>query len=92
MVIKRLPTLECADCAELSIEDPIMEKVESLLEQTDESTELAVITYPDVRWRSEWGDPMNIFHKSTLPAKRPITGRFYRTAMSAERRPACGMW
>ena len=46
VVIKRLPTLECADCAELSIEDPIMEKVESLLEQTDESTELAVITYP----------------------------------------------
>ena len=46
MVIKRLPTLECVDCAELSIEDPIMEKVEGLLEQTDDSTELAVITYP----------------------------------------------
>ena len=46
VVIKRLPTLECVDCLELSIEDPTMEKVESLLEQTDESTELAVITYP----------------------------------------------
>ena len=46
VVIKQLPTLECANCAEVSIEDPVMEKVESLLEQTDATTELAVITYP----------------------------------------------
>ena len=46
VVIKQLPTLECADCSELSIEDPVMEKVESLLEHTDAATELVVITYP----------------------------------------------
>ena len=46
VVIRRLPTLECTNCAELSIEDPVMEKVEGLLEQTNAATELAVITYP----------------------------------------------
>ena len=45
-MIKQLPTLECGDCAEVSIEDPVMERVERLLEQTDATTELAVITYP----------------------------------------------
>ena len=45
VVVKRLPTLECADCAEISIEDPVMERVETLLGQTDKATELAVIPY-----------------------------------------------
>ena len=32
VVIKKLPVLECTNCTEFSIEDPVMEKVEGLLE------------------------------------------------------------
>ena len=45
VVIKRLPVLECTNCPEFSIEDPVMEKIENLLEQTDEAAELEVIAY-----------------------------------------------
>ena len=46
VVIKQLPALECGNCAEFSIEDPVMEIVERLLKQTDGAAELAVISYP----------------------------------------------
>ena len=45
VVIKKLPVLECANCLEFSIEDSVMERVENLLEQTDEAVELEVIAY-----------------------------------------------
>ena len=45
VVIKKLPVLECTNCTEFSIEDPVMEKVEHLLEQTDGAAELEVIAY-----------------------------------------------
>ena len=45
VVIKKLPVLECTNCTEFSIEDPVMEKVENLLEQTGEAAELEVIAY-----------------------------------------------
>ena len=45
VVVKRLPTLECANCAEIAIEDHVMEKVDTMLQQTDKTTELAVIPY-----------------------------------------------
>ena len=45
VVIKKLPVLECTNCTEFSIEDPVMEKVENLLEQTDGAAELEVISY-----------------------------------------------
>ena len=45
VVIKKLPVLECTNCTEFSIEDPVMARVESLLEQTDEAAELEVIAY-----------------------------------------------
>ncbi len=45
VVIKRLPVLECTNCPEFSIEDPVMERVENLLRQTDEAAELEVIAY-----------------------------------------------
>ena len=48
VVVKRLPIQECTNCMEFSIEDSVMEAIESLLEQTDESTELAVIPYAAV--------------------------------------------
>lgn len=40
VVIKQLPVLECSDCTEFSIEDPIMEKVDNLLGQMDETAGL----------------------------------------------------
>ena len=45
VVIKKLPVLECTNCTEFSIEDPVMEKVEHLLEQTDGAAELEVMAY-----------------------------------------------
>ena len=45
VVVKRLPVLECDSCVELSIEDHVMEKVESLLERVGEDAELAVVAY-----------------------------------------------
>ena len=45
VVIKKLPVLECTNCTEFSIEDPVMAKVENLLDQTDEAAELEVIAY-----------------------------------------------
>ena len=45
VVVKRLPILECTNCMEFSIEDSVMATIESMLEQTDETTELAVIPY-----------------------------------------------
>lgn len=45
VVIKKLPVLECTNCPEFSIEDSVMERVENLLEQTDEAVELEVIAY-----------------------------------------------
>ncbi len=45
VVIKKLPVLECTNCTEFSIEDPVMEKVEHLLEQTDGAAQLEVIAY-----------------------------------------------
>ena len=40
VVIKQLPVLECSNCTEFSIEDPIMEKVDNLLGQMDETAGL----------------------------------------------------
>ncbi len=45
VVVKRLPVLECDSCAEFSIEDHVMEKVESLLERVGRDAELAVVGY-----------------------------------------------
>ena len=45
VVVKRLPVLECDSCAEFSIEDHVMEKVEGLLERVGGAAELAVVAY-----------------------------------------------
>ena len=48
VVIKRAPALECSNCGELSIEDPVMERIDGLLEQTGDAAELAVVQYTAV--------------------------------------------
>lgn len=48
VVIKRAPALECVNCGELSIEDPVMERIDGLLERTGDDAELAVVPYTAV--------------------------------------------
>ena len=45
VIVKRMPVFECVSCGEFSLEDPVMRKVEILLQQTDQATELTVIPY-----------------------------------------------
>jgi YgiT-type zinc finger domain-containing protein len=45
VIIKKLPVLQCQNCSEYVIEDPIMEKIDSTLEKIDKSVELEVLNY-----------------------------------------------
>jgi YgiT-type zinc finger domain-containing protein len=45
IIIKDLPVLQCQNCNEYFIEDPIMEKVDYILDRTDKSVELEILNY-----------------------------------------------
>ena len=45
VILKGLPVLQCANCREFLIEDPIMERVEAILEKTDSARELKVVRF-----------------------------------------------
>lgn len=45
VIVKRLPVLECSNCTEYTLEDHVMEKVENLLDRTDEAAELEIVAY-----------------------------------------------
>jgi len=45
VIIKNLPVLQCQNCNEYFIEDPIMEKVDFILNRTDKSVELEILNY-----------------------------------------------
>lgn len=45
VIIKNLPVLQCKNCNEYSIEDEVMEKVDSILNEIDKTTELEVLNY-----------------------------------------------
>lgn len=45
IIIKKLPVLQCQNCHEYLIEDPIMEKVDLLLKKMDRNVELEVLSY-----------------------------------------------
>jgi len=45
VIIKGLPVLQCANCGEYLIEDPVMEKVDRILRGIDRTTELEVLSY-----------------------------------------------
>jgi YgiT-type zinc finger domain-containing protein len=45
LIIKNLPILECPNCKEYLIEDPIMDKVESFIKGVDEKTELEIVAF-----------------------------------------------
>ena len=45
VIIKGLPVLQCQNCSEYSIEDEVMEKVDSILSRIDKTAELEVLSY-----------------------------------------------
>jgi len=45
VILKGIPVLQCANCSEYSLEDAVMEKVDSILASVDQSAELEVIRF-----------------------------------------------
>lgn len=45
VIIKGLPTFQCGNCQEYLIEDPVMEKVEAILQKAGASSELEVVPF-----------------------------------------------
>jgi len=45
IIIKKLPVLQCQNCHEYLIEDPVMEEVDLLLQKMDKNVELEVLRY-----------------------------------------------
>lgn len=45
IIIKKLPVLQCQNCSEYVIEDPIMEKIDGILEKIDKTVELEILNY-----------------------------------------------
>jgi YgiT-type zinc finger domain-containing protein len=45
IIIKALPVLQCCNCNEYMIEDAVMEKVDSMLNEIDKRAELEVLSY-----------------------------------------------
>lgn len=45
VILKNLPLLECSNCREYLIEDPVMKKVDEIIEKVDKTAELEVISF-----------------------------------------------
>lgn len=45
LIIKDMPVLECPNCKEYLFEDPVMEKVDSIIKEVDERTELEIVAF-----------------------------------------------
>jgi len=45
VILKDLPVLQCSNCGEYAIEDPIMKKVETLLSRVDQAAELEIVRF-----------------------------------------------
>jgi len=45
IIIKGLPILQCQNCSEYLIEDPVMEEVDRILSKIDETAELEILSY-----------------------------------------------
>jgi YgiT-type zinc finger domain-containing protein len=45
VILKGLPVLQCENCREFLIEDPVMERVESALAKADADVELEIVRY-----------------------------------------------
>jgi YgiT-type zinc finger domain-containing protein len=45
VVLKDLPVFQCSNCNEYLLDDPVMKRVEKILEKADTAAELEVIRY-----------------------------------------------
>jgi YgiT-type zinc finger domain-containing protein len=45
VILKGLPVLQCEDCGEYLLDDPVMNRVGQILERVDPAAELEVIRY-----------------------------------------------
>jgi hypothetical protein len=45
VILKGLPVLQCENCMQFLIEDPVMARVDAILEKTDMGAELQVVKY-----------------------------------------------
>jgi len=45
VVIRNLPVLQCCNCSQYLIEDPVVARVDSILEKIDKTAELEVLSY-----------------------------------------------
>ena len=45
VIVRDLPVLQCSQCAEQVIEDPIMESVDDLLEKVDHAAVLGIVQF-----------------------------------------------
>jgi YgiT-type zinc finger domain-containing protein len=45
VVLKELPLLQCANCGEFLVEDPVMARVEAILANIDREVELEIVRF-----------------------------------------------
>jgi YgiT-type zinc finger domain-containing protein len=45
VILKELPVLQCKNCSEYLLDDPVMKRVDEILEKVDTLAELEVIRY-----------------------------------------------
>lgn len=45
VILKGLPVFQCGNCSEYALDDPVMARVEEILEKADTAAELEVIKY-----------------------------------------------
>jgi len=45
IIIKRLPVLQCRNCNEYLIKDPVMQKVDKLLNKVNTAVEVEILNY-----------------------------------------------
>lgn len=45
VIFKNLPVLQCGQCGEYLLEDPVMARVEEMLDRIDASAELEIVPY-----------------------------------------------
>ncbi len=45
VIVKALPVLQCQNCSEYLLEDPVMRRVDMILERADVEAELEIIRY-----------------------------------------------
>ena len=45
VILRDLPVLQCSNCSEYLLDDPVLTRVEEMLEQVDTAAELEIIKY-----------------------------------------------